>query len=457
MIALFSCICSKVSLAIGLTAAAVLFSGCWEQRFVWAPNGARATVLARDGLRLCTAEGQLTAPLLSDVYEAAWFSDSTRLVLSRERTGNEWSQVARLLGPQRAARIEAKAAAKWAEIEKAPPAKFERLDAEDDRLVRFYLWKHRGDWLRKRYGAEADDSAEFGTHELFLARVDAETLMLGSLLHEGVEPFKHIRVAPTDRAVAYVTTHSADLYVNLPQAIAPRLVTASMAGGCAWTADGRSLVYAYCGGANGRNNDAELGVIVRREVLDEKGNVAIAKEGTEIAGLIYSSSTRIWCLRDGRMLFNAAEMEFPVGIRDVNSPRESLFMIDPTPQAPLVRVAPRGIEREMPAKILSYHLSPDEKNMLVTGKEGEVCILALASGQLEKVQRAGDYNLKAAAVWRSASEITFAKRTPLENNKRPARTAEIVLRSLGGDETVLSSKWTTDTLKSMFESIERTD
>lgn len=70
------------------------------------------------------------------------------------------------------------------------------------------------------------------------------------------------------------------------------------------------------------------------------------------------------------------------------------------------------------------------------------------------LQKAGDYNLMGAPVWRNSQEITYARRNPTEGGKKPARQAEIVLRKVilqkGDQEKVLSQGWSSERLESVF-------
>lgn len=95
----------------------LLLAGCLEKHVVWSPDGSRAAVIARDGLRLCDPEGTLTPLLLPGVYQAAWLGDSRRLVVARKRNVDSWTPIAAVLGPERAAAIAAQAEAVWEKLE----------------------------------------------------------------------------------------------------------------------------------------------------------------------------------------------------------------------------------------------------------------------------------------------------------------------------------------------------
>ena len=74
-----------------------------------------------------------------------------------------------------------------------------------------------------------------------------------------------------------------------------------------WVNDGRSLVYMQASG-EGTKDDVRLATLVQREVMDDKGKIKISENAPELAGLFFQKTTRVRCLTDGRILFNAMEI-----------------------------------------------------------------------------------------------------------------------------------------------------
>ena len=124
-----------------------------------------------------------------------------------------------------------------------------------------------------------------------------------------------------------------------------------------------------------------------------------------------------------------------------------------------MRMVPRGKEENLPKNLTFFEVSPDEKQVLVGGYDGEVSMLTLATGDVGTWQKAGEYNLMGAPVWRNAEEITYARRNPPVDGKEPSRKAEIVLRSVvpgkGDQEKVLSRDWSNDMLESVFSGSDK--
>src|SRR5205814_1308689 len=166
---------------------------------------------------------------------------------------------------------------------------------------------------------------------------------------------------------------------------APRAVAEFVAPAPEWSADGRYLVFArttlpLAEGDTpppGAKSDDEgqplrLGTLSRREVCDAKGQllardalprghsrgsveasaavsgVTVARRGyswdawefpktEDLAGLIFQEFHRIKCMRDGRILFSAAEVHLPSTAKDMPG-RLSIFAVDPARQAVASRI-----------------------------------------------------------------------------------------------------------------------
>jgi hypothetical protein len=321
-----------------------------------------------------------------------------------------------------------------------------------------YLWAHHADGLRALYGEKTDAIRAkdgFTGHELLMARIVGDKIQLGTTLHEGLAEIQDIRIAPGDRAVAFTeeATPGSDKESRLMLAringTGAVLVAERTSLFADWTADGRSLVYVQALGGGAKKDDLRLASLVCREVLDDHAQINVAEKAEDLAGLMYSNTARVRCLRDGRILFNAVEFNLPVANKDADAEREKLFALDVARQATLVRMIPRDNEKHMPGVLAFFEVSPDEKQVLVGGYEGEVSVLTLATGEVQQVQEAGEYNLMAAPVWRKDGEITYAKRNPEVDGKKPDRKAEIVLRK-GDDVKVLSQSWSSDMLEQVF-------
>jgi hypothetical protein len=462
--------CRSTLAAVATALLFLLLSGCLEKHFIWSPDGNRAAVIAKNGIHLCDPDGKLSPLLLPNVYQVAWLGDSQRLVVARERKVGDWTPVARALGPERAGKVAAEADALWRNLEAGGQWGIltkNLRQRKDVFVLMIYLRERYGEALRAKISAGDWDEvkslqAEFS--ELVMARIVGEQIQPGALLHEGLEKVNDIRVAPGDRTVAFTTDLALDdndksrLLVASIDATGAATVAGHTAAYPDWTADGRSLVYVQASGG-GAKDDLRLGTLVRREVIASDGTIKVAEKPEDLAGMVFGNTIRARCLRDGRIIFNAVEFNLPVANKDADVEREKLFEWDPARQATLVRLLPRGEEENMPKTLTFFEVSPDERRVLVGGYEGEVSVLTLATGEVEKLQKAGDYNLMGAPVWRNSEEITFARRNPAVDGKQPVRKAEIVLRKVvlgkGDQEKVLSQGWPDALLESVFSGSDK--
>ncbi len=481
----YSMKCPPTKLVALLLALLLLLTGCLEKHLVWSPDGQRAAVIAKGGtddeagLYLCDAEGKLSARLVPAVYRVAWLGDSQQMVVARAQKTADWTEVTRMLGAAKAAEVATKAEASW---EKTAANRQEQWSADQHGsgplgtrsngpqrslalggdgyggATMVYLWAHQADGLRALYGKETDEIRAkdiFSGHELLMARIVDDKIQLGTTLHEGLAEIQDIRIAPGDRAVTFTeeATPGSDKESRLMLAringTGAVLVAERTSLFADWTADGRSLVYVQALGGGAKKDDLRLASLVRREVVDDHGQIKVTEKTEDLAGLMYSNTTRVRCLQDGRILFNAVEFNLPVASKDADAEREKLFALDMARQATLVRMIPRDNAEHLPKVLAFFEVSPDEKQVLVGGYEGEVSVLTLSTGEVQQVQEAGEYNLMAAPVWRRDGEITYAKRNPETDGKKPERKAEIVLRK-GDQEKVLSQSWSSTMLEQVF-------
>ncbi|HUJ42137.1 MAG TPA: hypothetical protein VLW52_00895 [Opitutaceae bacterium] len=452
--------------ALAATAALLLMAGCLEKHLVWSPDGRQAVVIAKDGLHLCDPDGRLTPLLMPDVDQAAWLGDSERLVVVRERRVGDWSTIARFAGAERAAALAAQAESIWRQFEAGGKWGVLTMEQGKDKTAAFlkiFLRERHGEALRAKLSAgDWDDLSgkQVDLSQLIPARIAGGQITAGAVLHEGLEKIENLRLAPGDQMIAYTTDDALGSDDDCRLLLARiddtevALVAEHTNLSPDWTPDGRALVYVQAAGTPSQKDDLRLATLVRREVIDEGGRIKVAEKPEELAGLMFSNTTRVRCLRDGLVLFNTVEFSLPITTKDADVEREKLFMWDAARQSTLVRVIPRLEQEKLPKNLTFFEVSPDEKRLLVGGVDGEVSVLTLATGEVEELQKAGDYNLMAAPVWRNADEVTFARRNPAVDGRNPERKVEIVRRKVvmqkGDAETVLSRDWSREMLESVF-------
>ena len=451
-------------LVLGLLALTLLLlAGCLEQVCVWSPDGQRAAVLnlGGDGLRLCDVDGRLSPLLMPAVFRVAWLSDSQRLVLARKHNETKWTPIARALGRSRAEAVVVAAEAAWQKLQAGADWRSVResyADREPDwAWVSICLLDRHGDALAAKIDVgerakAADQSVEI--QDLFLAQIEGEKITLGTQLFEGVDAISDFRVSPGDKAVAFVAERKEGkskenrLWGVTLTNPAPELVADRVAAFPDWTADAHALVYVQASGQSS-SADLRLATLVQREVLDAAGKLQIKPEQTDLAGLIFSDQSRVRCLRDGRILFNAAEISLPIAAADYGEQHEQFFALDPARQATLVRLIPRNRQDALPKGLSFFEVSPDERQVLRGDFNGNVCLVTLATGDVQRIQDGTKDGLQGAPVWRVAGEFTYTRRTPVKDGTKPSRAAEIVLRR-GDQEKVLSQTWSAEIVNTLL-------
>lgn len=273
---------------------------------------------------------------------------------------------------------------------------------------------------------------------LSVARVEDEQLTLGPTLWSDSSEVVDIRIAPGDAQLAF-TTGSVDdsrgmslLVVPSDGSAAPTVVSHHVAVSPDWSPDGRSLVYFE--GTSNQRDEPRLGRLVRRGVVDEQGQVVLAKEPVNLAEVVFLSFAQVRCLNDGRVLFNAAELNFPFASVDDEVLPVQLFAIETTRQPTLIRIMTREAHAKLRETLWFYEVSPDERQVLFGTFDGDVYLLTLATGEMQDIYTA-DENQSGdvvAPVWRGAGEFTYVK------------PGSGVILWQDGQETVLSKDWTSE-------------
>ena len=290
----------------------------------------------------------------------------------------------------------------------------------------------------------ADDSTG---GRLAIARIEGEGLTLGPPLYQHRDStLVDIRIAPGDGHLAFTIRRQEDLTHGLLAAPCDGSVPAAVVSKRAaaypdWSPDGRALVYFEAAGTSSVSGELRLGTLVRQEVVNAAGVLEPGEEPDPdyLAGGFFSTYARVRCLQDGRVLFNAVEIDLPFAREDLGGRLQQLFAVDPARQPALVRLITRKGQEELPGELSFFEVSPDERQVLFGTLEGDVHVLTLATGRVQEVQSAGTKEMQGAPAWREAGQFTYVKRLSGKNG----RPAEVVLWN-GEQEVVLSEEWSSE-------------
>ena len=227
-------------------------------------------------------------------------------------------------------------------------------------------------------------------------------------------------------------------------------------GGFSFSGDGRYLAYAMTPGRlTGDDDVVRLGSFVRSRVVGDDGKLAGEFEDEEMAGYLFNPMTRVCCLRDGRILFPAAEVQLPCVVKDMPQ-RVSLFALAPDRRTGLTRLMTREAEAAVSDQVFSngiFEVSPDEKRLtLPAWGEGSCGVYTFATGEVKGVlpKRAANQNLGLIPTWRTADELCVA--VPAGSGWGSAKRAEIVLWSVStGVGRCISRDWPDELVGNLLE------
>ncbi len=445
----------------------LILVGCIPQALiVWAPNGESAVLIVEGGVRLCDGEGNLSEPLLlgKGVGSVEWFPDSKRffaVVVNRLRT---WKEIEPLLSQKRKGQLITLAEAFRDELlshDGDPGLLDTAIDKKGNELfvMMIYLRDNHSDGLAEKLGGDWKkfEKAEVQAFKLQICEVTSEGPKAGPVLLKSIDWIVTPRISPDGKVIAYtqgklgkleeLAETELGLFVLPTDGTATaRLVDAPVVRFPDWSTDGKSLVYAIAHFSEGGGEGLALGEIRQRQVRNDEGSLLEKfSEPKSVAGVLFDQfGTRIRCLRDGRILFSAYEIHLPTTGADMPS-GPSLFAVDPTKQATVIRILPRGAEVQVADMVNLFEVSPDETKVAIVGAEGQVTVLTLATGQVLTVQPDKESKrkhktsyIRTIPKWRSANELCFA--VPPGSKYGSPNRAEVVLWSPEGYRCI-SKDW----------------
>lgn len=433
--------------------------GCIPRRVFWSPDGQHAAILAEDGLRLCDAAGKLSDVVAKDIELVAWLPDSRRFIAECSTKAETWKQAAEALSPERrdaliklADRLREEALAYSGDWDKfKPKVAAEMSDGELAALI-LYVREHRNQGLPEKLGEKWKDIEKatvevrlLQTYELSDAGASA-----GHVLTRTLDAIGELRVSPDGRAVACVQKvtggDNSEVYrlSVLPAAGgALRTVAEPVAFFPDWTTDGRNLVYGATRTRPVEGGDSvQLGAVAQRRVRDEAGELLKEFDAPEdLVGIVFAPQMKIRCLRDGRVLFSAAEVTLPATSKDMPQ-RASLFSIEPGKRPTVARLIPRDAEAGLPDGLGAgyFEVSPDATRVAVAeASHANVSVLILATGDVQPVVAQPDTELKSIPAWRTSQELSLF--VPPKSKGGSEKRYEIVLWSGPDKVKCLSCDW----------------
>ncbi len=434
--------------------------GCVPRKVFWSPDGQHGAVVGEDtNLYLCNPAGNLSKPIVSGVGQVAWFPDSKRFIATRNEQAATWEQAQVVFSEERKKALLAKADQLRAEIlaydgkwDDFKPTTGQGLTPGEFVALALYVRDHRNQGLAEKLGDEWAKTKEMKAElcRLQVYEVSDGAATAGKTLCLLPDAVSDIRISPTGTAVALTTPVPSDasfplsrLQLLSTQAEERPLVVAEQV--CAssdFSPDGKYLYYGTTKAPlRSDKDDFTLGTLTRRRVADDAGNLMAApSEPEDLVGLMFWSTMKVRCLRDGRVLFTSCEVSLPTTAAEM--PKQvSLFAVDPSRQPTVTRVLPREVGAGLDGLGTGdFEVSPDDKRVVVTVSLKGVAVLTLATGKVETVVSAENaQNLPNMPVWRTADELAIA--VPPKNQWGSPERSELVLYSLDGKTRCISRQW----------------
>lgn len=437
----------------------VVLVGCYpEKRIFWSPDGKTAGVIANERLYFCDDAGALTPPLLSNAVTVAWLGNSRDLVVELKLAAPSWPDLTNLASPTTVTEVADTARRLLPQL---------KLGAKADELLQDYA-RSNGDGFvsavkicwRDCHGEELLGIPDKEWEELEKDR-SADVIVLQRMsyqdghlafareLSRNFEPALELRPSPQGNLLAYAT--SAGLVVAAADGSAPPRVLdgGTMAIFPDWTPDGRSLVYIKTTYEKNKH-DVTLGVLARRRICNEEGQLDPAEECEDLAGLLFDETSKVRCLRDGRILFTSLPLQLPATGKEMPQ-REQLFALDPARYHSAIRLIPNSAEEQMPKKLATFEISPDDKRLSTLLDNGGVAVFNLDSGTVDAVQ-ADQVDVKCQLIpsWKSADELCFGSIASQEKTNQ-LYLLEVALWKNGKTRSI-SALWPTNMTAKLFDS-----
>jgi hypothetical protein len=442
-----------------LAAVVLLAAGCdeVEDRVIWSPDGSRAIVRVNDTLCLLDTNGNLSAPVASNVVSAAWLADSHGLVLLRSLQVTHWADAVRLLPADETAAVQSLAKG----IPDLLRAGLALADGESTNLWDRFSGQFRMEHpellgpailcvLDTQSGAldqaiQAAKDPEKLRAEISDARTnkiaEVTVVLLGSgastnashIVERTLTDLQQARPSPSRKAVAFIRGGS--LMVAPLDGSTNRVVVAErVEGNYDWTPDGKALVYAARFAEKWESGAMNLVRIERRTVIGPNGELAAVGPQP----LAIGSSTfepRVRCLPDGRVLFAGLQQRLPASATAEQEAR--LYCIDPASGTNAVPVTLPSPARALPQDLAAFAPSPDGRQIaIVESGSDAVAVLDVATGALEVVSPKHGWKSTTLPAWRDANELYFAA-LPEPSSSRP----ELLRLRKGSAPQEVSRSW----------------
>jgi hypothetical protein len=422
-------------------AIALLVAGCVPKRYEWSPDGKWMTVISDAGLRFADAQGNLLPGTIEGVSVATWFPDSKRVLVARTINEKTWDALTPYLSSDQARTIadagqfatdflmtyewNAQNPGTWDNFSDALKRQEQQVKRDPREMdayglaIGVYVRDHADNALREKIPParwkELEDLVQPVTF-IQIYNVDIAGATAGRTLMTTLKGVNELRVSPTGRAVLAVTDGQNDhVYqiwaMSADTQAAPLLVSDAANWYPDFSPDGRTIIFTRAITPAMGSEDMQLGSLCRATVIgDDSALLKQVNASQDLVALMYSSLTRIRCLKDGRIIFATANVTLPATSGDMPQHAE-LFVLYPGKQQTVSRLLSADAAAKMGDCPQYFEVSPDETFLSIPSKSGSVTVVNLATGTVMVVQDKPIENqnlgLMTVPAWRIGNELTM--------------------------------------------------
>ncbi len=445
---------------------------CLPRRVFWSPDGQRAVILSDGQVYVANAQGHISKPQSLKVFEVAWMPDSGHIVALSNEPVSSFSEIDKFLTVEQAARVKEVARPIIEELrayhgETQPfvskhSALIDSLGAAEQEALVLYIREREPGLLEGTPGLEKEAKKPISADILRECTVHADSLEPGRVLAGSLCNVNSMLVSPDGSKLAYTLLADAEagneeaikkankvslMVVALGASTPPQVVEKIVALHPDWSSDSKCLAYATTKIAD--SDTVVLGSITQRTIADDNGELKIGG-AVPLAGTLFSLSTKVVCLKDGRILFSAMPITLPAATAD--SPTgASLFCLDPQKRATIAPMLTAGALAHAPLEGFEYgifEVRPDGTGVTLLGDE-KVAYYTFATGAVEQISPKGDWKLLERPAWLNDDELSLV--VPPGNVWGSPNRPELVLYSMRTKQTrCISRDWPDDLMKSFL-------
>lgn len=429
----------NLPVVISLLFSVVTLSACNNYELAWSPDGNTLAFNGHDGLRFSDQFGKLS-PVVSKADRVVWLPDSKSILTAGTRDVATWQEALRYLteSNQKDAIDLAQYIKREAEIRGTEAMQEDaRIKESPPYLVQaalLYLEDKDGPYIRKLLKVKSGPVCTLGVKTISLQR---------SSVGAGAEEVWHgfgdtydARISPDGKYAFFIqeqdkkTSSYKIQLISLESRTAPNTVIETAAQHAAWSPDSRSIYFMEA--LAGREGN-KLGSLSSVAVRGEDGAIlSTLPVPVKLVYLSMDTACDIRCLKDGRVLFSASDLQLPATDKELTA-LKNVYSFKPGDQFPrrLMSLSEYQNHRSLEPILVN----PDETKAIL-GKSESLPILTLATGAIEELNT--DPGVQPG--WRNSDEVCFAK--PGKEKQANHHDSEVVLHSMSsGKDRILSENW----------------